>query len=59
MLAIQPVESDEIIIEYYEPSSAAEKSILHISKVVHGYKKLTKSLLGYGEPARKRKSFRP
>ena len=40
---------DEIILEYIEPSSAEGKSILHISKVVHGYKKLLKSLLGYGE----------
>lgn len=38
MLAIQPVESDEIIIEYYEPSEVTKAGKLIITRVGHDYK---------------------
>jgi hypothetical protein len=38
MLAIQPVESDEIIIEYYEPSEVTMEGKLIITRVGHDYK---------------------
>ncbi len=38
MLPIFPLQGDEIVVEYDEPSTASAAGDLHISKVNHGYK---------------------
>jgi len=47
ILAIQPVEGDEIIIEYSEPSEITNPGKLIISRVGHDYKGILKELNTY------------
>ena len=47
MLAIQPIEGDEIIIEYCEPSEVTMAGKLIISRVGHDYKGIIKKLNSY------------
>ncbi|NQU81506.1 MAG: trypsin-like peptidase domain-containing protein, partial [Bacteroidetes bacterium] len=47
MLAIQPIEGDEIIIEYSEPSEITNPGKLIISRVGHDYKGIIKKLNSY------------
>lgn len=53
ILAIAPVQGDEIIIEYHEPVNTQFKGELHIASIAHDYKNifnyLTKSEKGYGD----------
>jgi len=49
MLAIQPVEGDEIIIEYSEPSETTNPGKLIISRVGHDYIGILKKITPYDE----------
>ncbi|MGB1207087.1 MAG: T9SS type A sorting domain-containing protein [Chitinophagales bacterium] len=43
------IKGETTVLEYHEPANVAEQGIIHINKVVHGYRGLFDKAKGYGD----------
>lgn len=48
LFSTSPIKGESVILEYYEPTSAAGQGIIQVNSVVHGYRDFFKQLKAFG-----------